>query len=260
MMRALDKTRITCQQDEEVATILLSAPEGKPPTLDGDVLQELERSIELLREQNPRLVLFRSASERFFCVGANINVLKETNEETIVPWVMQGHRVLNMLEDLPMPVVAVVEGYAMGGGLELAMACDLIFASDTARLAQSEAGLGFIPGWGGTRRLAGRIGTSKAKYYYYSGKMIDAPKAAEIGLVDFVGSAAELELELAEFSDSAISNNRNALEQFKRILNEQERAARDENAEVEALRSVSCLQDPDTKQRLHDFLTKKGKK
>lgn len=259
-MRALDKTRITCQQDEEVATILLSAPEGKPPTLDGDVLQELERSIELLREQNPRLVLFRSASERFFCVGANINVLKETNEETIVPWVMQGHRVLNMLEDLPMPVVAVVEGYAMGGGLELAMACDLIFASDTARLAQSEAGLGFIPGWGGTRRLAGRIGTSKAKYYYYSGKMIDAPKAAEIGLVDFVGSAAELELELAEFSDSAISNNRNALEQFKRILNEQERAARDENAEVEALRSVSCLQDPDTKQRLHDFLTKKGKK
>lgn len=259
-MRALDKTRITCQQDEEVATILLSAPEGKPPTLDGDVLQELERSIELLREQNPRLVLFRSASERFFCVGANINVLKETNEETIVPWVMQGHRVLNMLEDLPMPVVAVVEGYAMGGGLELAMACDLIFASDTARLAQSEAGLGFIPGWGGTRRLAGRIGTSKAKYYYYSGKMIDAPKAAEIGLVDFVGSAAELELELAEFSDSAISNNRNALEQFKRILNEQERAARDENAEVEALRSVSCLQDPDTRQRLHDFLTKKGKK
>jgi len=255
----MNKTGINYVEESGVGTILLTAPEGKPPTLDGEVLAELERCIDTAREAGPRVLCVRSASERFFCVGANINVLKETNEETIVPWVERGHRVLNQLEDLPMPVVAVVGGYAMGGGLELAMACDLIFALDTARFAQSEAGLGFIPGWGGTRRLAGRIGTSKAKYYYYSGKMIDAPKAAEIGLVDFVGSAAELEFELAEFSDSVISNNRNALEQFKRILNEQERAARDENAKVEALRSVSCLQDPDALQRLHDFLSKKGK-
>ena len=255
----MNKTGINYVEESGVGTILLTAPEGKPPTLDGEVLAELERCIDTAREAGPRVLCVRSASERFFCVGANINVLKETNEETIVPWVERGHRVLNQLEDLPMPVVAVVGGYAMGGGLELAMACDLIFALDTARFAQSEAGLGFIPGWGGTRRLAGRIGTSKAKYYYYSGKMIDAPKAAEIGLVDFVGSAAELELELAEFSDSVISNNRNALEQFKSILNEQVRAARDENAKVEALRSVSCLQDPDALQRLHDFLSKKGK-
>ena len=255
----MNKTGINYVEESGVGTILLTAPEGKPPTLDGEVLAELERCIDTAREAGPRVLCVRSASERFFCVGANINVLKETNEETIVPWVERGHRVLNQLEDLPMPVVAVVGGYAMGGGLELAMACDLIFALDTARFAQSEAGLGFIPGWGGTRRLADRIGTSKAKYYYYSGKMIDAPKAAEIGLVDFVGSAAELEFELAEFSDSVISNNRNALEQFKRILNEQERAARDENAKVEALRSVSCLQDPDALQRLHDFLSKKGK-
>ena len=255
----MNKTGINYVEESGVGTILLTAPEGKPPTLDGEVLAELERCIDEAREAGPRVVCVRSASERFFCVGANINVLKETNEETIVPWVERGHRVLNQLEDLPMPVVAVVGGYAMGGGLELAMACDLIFALDTARFAQSEAGLGFIPGWGGTRRLAGRIGTSKAKYYYYSGKMIDAPNAAEIGLVDFVGSAAELEFELAEFSDSVISNNRNALEQFKSILNEQERAARDENTKVEALRSVSCLQDPDALQRLHDFLSKKGK-
>jgi enoyl-CoA hydratase len=205
-------------------------------------------------------VFVRSASERFFCVGANINVLKDTDERSIVPWVKQGHRVLNQLEDLPMPVVAVVEGYAMGGGLELAIACDLIFASDNARLAQSEAGLGFIPGWGGIRRLAGRIGAAKAKYYYYTGKMIDASKAAEIGLVDFAGGKAELENELNEFTASMIANNRNALSQFKTILNQQEREARDENAVVEASRSVSCLQDPDTKQRLRDFLTKKGKK
>jgi enoyl-CoA hydratase len=256
----MNKTAINYVEENGVGTILLTPPEGKPPTLDGEVLDELEHGIDQARKGDARIVLVCSASDRFFCVGANINVLQHTNEETIVPWVEQGHRVLNMLEDLPMPVVAVVEGFAMGGGLELAMACDLIFASDTARLAQSEAGLGFIPGWGGTRRLVNRIGTAKAKYYYFSGKMIDAPKAAEIGLVDFMASAAELESELNEFSASVVSNNWNALCQFKTILNNQERAARDENAAIEASRSVSCLQDPDTKQRLHDFLTKKGKK
>jgi len=256
----MNKTQVTSKIENAVATILLVPPEGKPPTLDGEVLRELERCIEQIREAKPRIVFVRSASERFFCVGANINVLKETNEHTIIPWVMQGHRVLNMLEDLPMPVVAVVEGYAMGGGLELAMACDLIFASETAKLAQSEAGLGFIPGWGGIRRLTGRVGVRKAKYYYYSGKMMDATKAAEIGLVDFAGSKAELEQELIDFTTAVIAQNQNALSQFKTILNDQERAARDENAAVEAFRSVSCLQDPDTKKRLHDFLTKKGKK
>jgi enoyl-CoA hydratase/carnithine racemase len=253
-------TRIKCCFEDQVATILMEPPEGKPPTLDGDVLGELESCIEEVRRQRSRIVWVRSTSERFFCVGANINVLQHTNEKTIIPWVMQGHRVLNMLEDLPVPVVAVVEGYAMGGGLELAMACDLIFASDNAQLAQSEATLGFVPGWGGTRRLAARIGASKAKYYYYSGKMIDAHKAAEIGLVDFAGSKAELENELNQFTASVIANNRNAICQFKAILNDQQRRGRDENAAAEAFRSVSCLQDPDTLQRLHDFITKKGRK
>ena len=254
------QTHIRYETGEDVATLLLDPPEGKPPTLDGNVLEELDQCLEQVRLDRPGIVLVRSASERFFCVGANINVLKETDEHTIVPWVKQGHRVLNRLEDLPMPVIAVVEGYAMGGGLELAMACDLIFASDQAQLAQSEAGLGFIPGWGGTRRLAGRIGTAKAKYYFYSGRMIDAVKAAEIGLVDFTGSKPELNQELTDFTEAVIRSNRNAISQFKTILNDREREARDRNAEEEASRSVSCLQDPDTKKRLHDFLSKKGKK
>jgi len=253
-------TRIKCRIKGEVAVILLEPPEGKPPTLDGDVLGKLESCIEEVRRQKSRIVWVRSTSERFFCVGANINVLQHTDEKTIIPWVMQGHRVLNMLEDLPVPVVAVVEGYAMGGGLELAMACDLIFASDNAQLAHSEATLGFVPGWGGTRRLAARIGASKAKYCFYNGKTIDAHKAVKIGLVDFAGSKGELENELNDFTASVIANNRNAIYQFKTILNDQQRQGRDGNAAVEAFRSVSCLQDPDTLQRLHDFITKKGKK
>ena len=133
----------------EVATLHLVPPEGKPPTMDQDVLTMLGNVISELENAAPRLLIVRSRSSRFFCVGANIAVLKETNADTIIPWVKLGNEVLNRLEDLPYPVIAVVEGYAMGGGLELAMACDLIFAADSARFAQSEAGLGFIPGWGG---------------------------------------------------------------------------------------------------------------
>ena len=106
----MSTTRVKYLLDGDVATILLDPPEGKPPTLDGAVLAELEQCIDQAGKDESRVVLVRSASERFFCVGANINVLQETNEETIVPWVMLGHRILNKLEDLPMPVIAVVEG------------------------------------------------------------------------------------------------------------------------------------------------------
>ena len=253
------KTQIETELNGEIATLWLTPPEGKPPTLDLIVLDALERCIAEVEEQPAKLLLVRSRSERFFCVGANINVLKETTEATIGPWVEAGHRVLNRLEDLPLPVIAVVEGYAMGGGLELAMACDLIFCSEVAIFAQSEASLGFIPGWGGTRRLAQRIGVAQAKYYFYSGKLIEASRAAEIGLADFMGSKDQLHEELSEFSRSVSANNSNAIRQFKSIVNDQAGSGRDENIEAEVAHSITCLKDPDARARLNYFLAKRGK-
>ena len=149
-------TTIRLVIEEEIATIFLQPPESKPPTLDLETLSELERCVEEIQSKQPRVVLVRSTSNRSFCVGANINALKDIDENSIVPWVRKGHKVFNEIEDLVMPVIAVVEGHAMGGGLEFAMACDLIFASQEAKFAQSEASLGFIPGWGGTHRLTRR--------------------------------------------------------------------------------------------------------
>jgi len=255
-----DSTNISLQNEGGVATILLQPPDGKPPTLDLQAFEALGRCVSEIQREQPRVVLVRSASDRFYCVGANINALSDIDENTITPWVLKGHQVFNKIEDLEMPVIAVVEGYAMGGGLELAMACDLIFASNTAKFAQSEASLGFIPGWGGTHRLAKRIGVSKAKFFFYSGQMLDAQEAKEMGLVDLVANQGELETALQGYCQSILNANQNAISQFKAILNDQQRAARDENAAIEASRSVTCLQDPDTKQRLHDFLTKKGKR
>ena len=254
-----DSTKIRLELEEDIATLFLRPPGSKPPTLDLQTLEDLESCVAEIQHKQPRVVLMRSTSDRFFCVGANINALNDIDENTITPWVLEGHKVFNKIEDLAMPVIAVVEGYAMGGGLELAMACDLIFASQEAKFAQSEASLGFIPGWGGTHRLTRRVGVSKAKLYFYSGKMLGAQEAKEIGLVDLVANQGEMETELQSYCQSILNANRNAISQFKAILNDQQRASRDENATIEATRSVTCLKDPDTKQRLHDFLAKKGK-
>jgi enoyl-CoA hydratase len=259
IIKTMSQTQITTSFKDGIATILLNAPYGKPPTLDIDVLDELEQCIDEVSKSGSSMLLVRSNSDRFFCVGADIYMLKELNDKTIVPWVMQGHAVLNKLEDMPMPVVAVVEGYAMGGGLELALACDLIFAEDNANFAQSEATLGFIPGWGGCSRLPLRVGYSKAKYLFYSGKMVNASEAERIGLVDFSGSKTKIENEITEFSSALKSANRNALCKFKKILNDQQRNNRDMNASIEAFESVSCLQNADTKNRLQKFLSKKEK-
>ncbi|QEG02602.1 Carnitinyl-CoA dehydratase [Stieleria maiorica] len=255
-----NSTQIQLVVEEDIATLSFVPPSSKPPTLDLEVLQQLELRVEEIGRQQPRVVLLRSTSDRFFCVGANLTALKDIDEHTIAPWVLAGHNVFNQLEDLPMPVIAVVNGYAMGGGLELAMACDLIFASEEAKFAQSEASLGFIPGWGGTYRLAKRIGNSKAKFYFYGGHLLDARQAAEIGLVDLVAAPSELESDVHSYCQRVLTTNPNAIAQFKKILNDQDRTSRDENANIEASHSVSCLQDPDTKQRLHDFLAKKGRK
>jgi enoyl-CoA hydratase len=245
--------------DGQVATIEFEPSGNKPPTLDLEVLDKLAKCLDEVKRIQARVVFVKSASERFFCVGANIDALKDIDESTIAHWVIRGHEVFRQLEDLPMPVVAVIKGYAMGGGLELALACDLIFSSNTAILAQSEAMLGFIPGWGGTHRLRARLGAAKAKYYFYTGKMLSAEESAKLGLVDFVGDDFALDAELQSFTHALVSNNSNAISQFKKILNDQQSKARDENANIEATHSLSCLQDPDTKKRLHDFLNKKGK-
>jgi enoyl-CoA hydratase len=167
------------------------APPGKPPVLDADVLASFEETVEAIdrdireiREDAPRCVVLQSNSPKFFCVGANLNVLKTMTEDNFGNWFELGHRVFALLENLPVPVVAKVGGYALGGGLELAMAADVIVAGESARLGLTEARLGFVPGWGGIFRLAERVGPSRAKRMFFSSEMVDACAAIDVGLVD----------------------------------------------------------------------------
>lgn len=250
------QTHILLEFSGDLATLTLTpdAP-GKPPTLDYAALDELEAHVAAIRAvAGLRAVILRSASEKYFCVGANINALKTLDAESIVPWVERGHAVFNALAALPLPVIARVEGFCLGGGLELAMACDLIVASKTARFGQPEAVLGVIAGWGGTWRLPRCVGIAKAKEMFFTGKVIAVDEAAASGLASFAGEPAEVEAYLAAFLENLRKCSPLAVGQMKALVDRSGELTLDEACRAEGDASQQCMASADTRVRVADYL------
>jgi enoyl-CoA hydratase len=202
----------------------------------------------------------RSSSDRYFVVGANINALQTIDAETIVPWVTKGHTVFNQLESLPMPVIARIEGYALGGGLELAMACDILAASRNAKFGQPEANLGFVTGWGGSHRLPRRVGLGRAKELFFTGKVIDAEQASAIGLIDFVGDSSELEEYLSSLIEGIRRCSGLAVSEMKKLVNDSLDLTLEQACAAEAVASSICIASQDTKVRVTEFLESRKKR
>src|SRR5690242_11607742 len=169
-----------------VATLTLDRPRALN-ALDAATLRELARAIrELRRDGGVRALVVTGAGEKAFSAGADIAAMAAMTAAEGHAYSQLGHEVLGRLEALAIPVVAAVNGVALGGGLELALACDLIVASEKARLGQPEINLGLIPGFGGTQRLVRRIGQTRARELIYLGHAITAEEALRIGLVNRV--------------------------------------------------------------------------
>jgi enoyl-CoA hydratase len=254
--------RVRVEADVGYATL---EPEvaGKPPTLDYVVLAAVEAAARdfaaAAGRGELRAVVLESASPKYFVVGANLEALKLIDKDSIAAWVERGHRVFGALADLPVPVIAAVRGYCLGGGLELALACDFIAAAEGARFGLPEAGLGFVPGWGGISRLAERVGVSRAKELLATGRAVDAAEARALGLAAFAGTGAELDEYLSRTLDSIRRNSGLAISLTKKIANaEFDRRARSLLDEANA--SVVCLSSGDTARRLEDFFKSREKK
>jgi enoyl-CoA hydratase len=250
------QTHFLLEFDDDLAILTLALDEpGKPPTLDYAALDELEAHIATIRAaENLRAVILRSASEKYFCVGANINALKTLDAKAIVPWVERGHAVFNALAALPLPVIARVEGFCLGGGLELAMACDLIVASRAARFGQPEAVLGVIAGWGGTWRLPRRVGIGRAKEMFFTGKVITADEAAASGLASFAGEPSEVDAYLAAFLEGLRRCSPLAVGQMKAIVDRSDIRTLEEACRAEAEASCACMASADTRARVAEYL------
>jgi enoyl-CoA hydratase len=177
---------IIYEKGEGVATITLNRPEALN-AMSKEVVDEILQAIEdIKRDENVRVVIFTGAGEKAFSAGADIKTMKGMNALGARELSLMGQKLCASLENLEKPVIAAINGYALGGGLEVAMSCDLRIASENSRMGQTEISIGLIPGWGGTQRLTRLVGPGKAKEMIYTGKMIDAKTAEQLGIVNIV--------------------------------------------------------------------------
>jgi enoyl-CoA hydratase len=187
--------------------------------LNREVLEDLTRVIrEVRHDASVRVLILTGAGDRAFVAGADIAAMAEMSTAEGLDFSHLGHRVLASLEDLPIPVIAAVNGFALGGGTELALACDLVIASEKARFGQPEINLGLIPGFGGTQRLAHRIGQAKARELILTGDMIDAKIALALGLANQVVAPEELMNAARAMAGKLTSKSAFALRQAKAAL------------------------------------------
>ncbi len=179
-------SNVTMSGEDGVALITVNRPQALN-ALNTDTLHELRAAV-LAAEQDPaaRVLIITGSGPKAFVAGADIAQMRTLGPLEGRQFTMLGQEIFALIENLAKPVIAAVNGFALGGGCELAMACDIRVAATTAKLGQPEVNLGIIPGFGGTQRLARLIGRGRAKYYILTGEIMSAQTAYELGLVDKV--------------------------------------------------------------------------
>lgn len=218
-----------------IATIVLNRS-AKLNALNSEMLSALEAyAHELDRNQDVRVVLL-AATGRAFCVGADIFEWNELQPlEMGRRWIRDGHRIFTRYARLPQPVIAVLNGYTFGGGLELALAADLRLAAAGVQLSLPEVKLGVIPGWGGTQRLTQLVGPSRAKQMIFSGERVSAERAEKWGLVNEVVPADQLAERALELAKTISANGPVAVQMTKQLIDSANPAGADSGAVLETL-------------------------
>ncbi len=209
---------VTVDRTGAVGLVTLDRP-AQHNALSTDVLLALARALRTVRRDAAvRALVVTGAGEKAFSAGADIAAMAAMTAEEGHAFSRLGHEVLRRLEELPVPVVAAVNGIALGGGCELALACDLVVASEKARLGQPEVNLGIIPGFGGTQRLALRVGMGRARDLVLTGRQLGAVEALAIGLVDRVVPPERVLPEATALAAELAAKSPVALRQAKRAL------------------------------------------
>jgi enoyl-CoA hydratase len=216
-----------------------------------------DRLLELRDDADVRVVVLRGAGDRAFGAGADIKYMSGLGADEAKEWGELGHEVGRLLETGPQPSIAAVNGLALGGGCELALACDIRYAASTAKLGQPEVNLGIIPGWGGTQRLARVCGVGIAKDLILTGRAVDAQEALRIHLVSAVFEPAELMAKTMEVARLLAAKGSLALAAAKAAVNEALQGNHTANLQSEADRFGDLFASDDAKEGLTAFAVKR---
>jgi enoyl-CoA hydratase len=251
---------VTLAHEGPVSTLTIQRP-AVLNALNVEVVVAIKRAADEVRERpEARALIVTGAGEKAFVAGADIAAMQHMTQQEARVFAAKGHAAMDALASLPFPVIAAVNGFALGGGCELALACDFIYASERARFGLPEVNLGIMPGFGGTQRLARRISVGLARELVFTGNIIDAQEALRIGLVNRVVPAEQL---LAEAKKTALliaSKGPLAVQHAKRAIDEGlDNALRDGN-ELEQEGFVRLIATEDRKEGMTAFLEKRPAK
>ncbi|WP_158057560.1 enoyl-CoA hydratase/isomerase family protein [Halorussus halophilus] len=214
-----DWETITLEQEGGVATLTVDRPD-RLNALNVDTLEAIEEALKQAENDEARAVVLTGAGDDAFVAGADISYMQDLSTPEAQAYAELGHRVADKIETFPAPVIAAINGYAFGGGCELALACDLRVASESAIIGQTEIDLGIIPGWGGTQRLPRLVGDEVARRLIFFGERIDAQDAHEHGLVGEIVAGDQLDDHVSQLAADLAAKPHYAMAAAKEALNQ----------------------------------------
>jgi enoyl-CoA hydratase len=249
---------IQLAREGAVAVLTIDRPEAMN-ALDVGTLEELrDRLLELREADGVGAIVLTGAGDRAFAAGADIKYMSGLSVDDAKEWGGLGHDVGRLLETAPKATIAAVNGFALGGGCELALACDMRYASSTAKLGQPEVNLGIIPGWGGTQRLARVCGLGIAKELILTGRVVEADEALRIHLVNAVFQPGELMEKALEVAQLIASKGPLAIAAAKAAVNHALQGEHVENLRSEADRFGELFSSHDAKEGMTAFVEKRA--
>jgi enoyl-CoA hydratase len=248
---------VDIERDGDVATVTVNRPEALN-AIDLEHAEALRGSMEeLAADKAVRVVVLTGAGEKSFIAGADIKYMQALGVLEARRWGDLGHACGNLLETMRKPTIAAINGYALGGGLELALACDLRLAAATAKVGQPEIDIGVLPGWGGSIRLARTTTLGFAKELIFTGRTIDAAEALEHGLVNAVYEPAELMQKTRELAERLAAKSPVALAWAKEATNLALEGPHRTNLEAEARLFAMAFASEDRKEGMAAFIEKR---
>lgn len=207
------------EKDEGMATITINRPKALNALNRQALLEISSRLDDAEKDEDVKVIAITGAGDRSFCVGLDLKAVKGISAVDGMNLSLLGQKLTKKIEELKRPVIAAINGYALGGGLELAMSCDLRIASENAKLGQPELNVGLIPGWGGTQRLPRLVGRGIAKELIFTGKMIDAKTAKQLGLLNKVVPQDKLKSAVKELATELMTKPPVGIQLAKQLIN-----------------------------------------
>ena len=250
---------VTTSKSDGICTVKINRPD-KLNAMNMDVAKELVNIFENLgKDDTVKVIILTGEGDKAFSAGADIEYMSKISPDESEEYAKLGQLVTATVENVKQPTIAAVNGFALGGGCELAMSCDIRIAANTAKMGQPEVTIGIPPGWGGTQRLMRIVGIAKAKEMVYTGKMIKADEAKEIGLVNQVVELSTLMDETMKMAKTIASNSAIAVRMSKAAINKGRNADLDTGLGIELLAWRNCFTHPDREERMTAFVNKSKK-